>query len=329
MNNKFKGVWVHGGVWEYEPFSLLEKHLFQKISDLDNDKGCTAMNTWFADFLGCSKSRVSQLISGFKKEKLISVELKYKGKEVVGRVINVLKGGVLLTKGGVLLTNTPMSYTKDPSLTGSEVSNIVLLNNIVKEYKEREKESLSQISELKTQLKELQAQNETLKAEKGKEEKTSAKKDERQRHSFPSNKAQKSYKVEPTVSHSNPQFPTVTPKTESEQTKPYQVFLANYPFNDWSEKLKQNFLLYCEVKHETSKGRYSPTQMKMRINEIKIALDIHKISEIENIVESAANGNWADFQFKSRIASRNQKQNGKYNNNEKATYTFGQKITNG
>ena len=70
MKSKLKGVWMDGGVWECKKISLIEKHFLQKIKDLDNEKGCTALNAWFADFFGVSKSRCSQIITKLKKEKL-------------------------------------------------------------------------------------------------------------------------------------------------------------------------------------------------------------------------------------------------------------------
>ena len=94
MSKKLKGVWIDGGVWECESLTLIEKHLIQKIKDLDNDKGCTAMNGWFSAYLGVSKSRVSQLITSLKNKKFISVNLKYNGKGVTGRVIKRLNGGI-------------------------------------------------------------------------------------------------------------------------------------------------------------------------------------------------------------------------------------------
>lgn len=151
MSSKLKGVWIEGGVWECKALPLMEKHLIQKIKDLDNDKGCTAMNGWFAEFLGVSKSRVSQLIKSLKDKKMISIKLKFKGKEVVGRVIRILKGGVKLFKGGVKDIKDPISYIKDPSLEFSKESNIVLSNRI-KEYNLREKEYQKEISLLKSLL---------------------------------------------------------------------------------------------------------------------------------------------------------------------------------
>lgn len=156
MSSKLKGVWIDGGVWECESLTLIEKHLIQKIKDLDNEKGCTAMNGWFSEFLGVSKSRVSQLVSSLKKKKFISIKLKYKGKEVVGRVVRILKGGMLLFKGGMLKINTPISYSDTPPLEYCEESNI-LLSNIVKEYKVKEEKYKKDISILKNRIKELES----------------------------------------------------------------------------------------------------------------------------------------------------------------------------
>jgi hypothetical protein len=192
MSDKLKGVWVDGALWQSKDFKAIEKHLLQKIKDLDNDKGCTAMNGWFADFLGISKSRVSQIISKFKNEKLISVKLKYNGKEVVGRVIKILKGGMLYFKQGVEKNVTPLSNPKDPSLILSEESNIVLSNrvsNLVECVKEKDtqlKNKDSEIENLKAKIESLKNQ---LEAEK---EKSSAKK-EKGSHEFPDNTPKKVY----------------------------------------------------------------------------------------------------------------------------------------
>lgn len=189
-------------------------------------------------------------------------------------------------------------------------------NNIKKNKEKESKKALSQISELKTQLKELQAQNETLKAEKLKpKEKDSEEKEkvrEKVRRTFPSNKAQKSYKVEP-------------PKTESETTKPYQVFLSSYQFDKkgWSEGLKLKFISYCEVKDEKSHGGYASAQMKLRVAEINEAIEKHELEWIEKLVSSAANGAWADFQFDERIKERKLK---KKKNEQKQTANNGKSI---
>ena len=327
MSNKLKGVWVDGFLWENKDFLIPEKHLLQKLKDLDNGKeGCTAMNAWLADFLGLSKSRVSQMICSFRDKKLISVDLKYNGKQIVGRSINVLKGGMLLFKGGVKSANRPLSYINHPPLAGSEESNIILLSNIVGEYKESVKEKDTHIKKLKSENEKLKDQIRELKNEKKENQKSCAKKGkpfldaeeieginngeyytldewnkmealkkEKSSHVFPDNKAKNSYSVNP-------------PLTDA-KIKNYQIALANYSYpNTWTEKLKESFLLYCEHKDEKSKGMFGQTNVKAIIRKINNYLNDYDPIDIADSMElGIENPRWSDFSPQWVIDRRNKK----------------------
>lgn len=251
MSNKLKGVWVDGLLWESKDFKLIEKHLLQKIKDLDNDKGCTAMNAWFADFLGISKSRVSQLITKLKNQKLISVKLKYNGKEVVGRVIRILKGGMLYFKEGMLKMNDPLSNPKDPSLIFSEESNIVLsnrVNNLV-ECVEKKDTHIKKIelekgfleSELEATKKELEKLKSQMK--KGKE-KSSAKK-ESGKHQFKDNTPSKSYNPKDMRTNKQLPFDVVSAKKTIDELFPTWQDLETLYDSCYSEKATEEIFKKC------------------------------------------------------------------------------------
>jgi len=287
MSDKLKGVWIEGKLWENKELLLVEKHLLQKIHALDNENGCTAMNAWFAEFLGISKSRVSQLISKFKKEKLVSVKLKFEGKQVVGRVINVLKGGVLLIKGGVLSVNRPLSYAKYPPLADSEESNIILLNNT--------------ISNLRESKKALKNQSE---AQKGKE-KSSAKK-EKKPHVFPSNEPRKKYKPSSNGFPSMEEFDEM-PKHEEQITTKYEAFLKDYKYPTWwNEDLKESFLEWCAYKNEILLGSFGATNTKAVIREIKDYLKAYDIETICKSIQLSLKEGWKSFDPQ-RVINREEK----------------------
>jgi len=245
--SKLKGVWIDGLLWESKEFKPIEMHLLQKIKDLDNDNGCTAMNAWFADFLGVSKSRVSQLISKFKSKKLISVKLKYNGKEVIGRVIRILKGGMLYFKEGMLKTNNPLSNPKDPSLIFSGDSNRVLSNRV---------NSLIELNNSKEErIKQLEQELFELKNQDAKErEKDSAKKEKRV---FPDITARKSYKVEEDEQERDPRDMRTNPQNtfSSDQVEAIATLLAIYP--------KDNYQLLIDCQQE-NKG-LTPTNDQIKL----------------------------------------------------------------
>lgn len=185
------------------------------------------------------------------------------------------------------------------------------------EEKEREKAHTQKIEFLESENKKLQLALKTFE-EKAKEKTVAPKKESEQgQHEFPDITAQKSYKVKPP--------PTAEQlAAETGNKKPYEIFLTSYPFEkyNWSDKLKEIFLTYCEVKDENSNRGYSQAQMRMRISEINEAIEKHEMIWIEKLVTDAANGSWAAFKFDDRIKTRKDKkqadeQKAKSNSNNK------------
>lgn len=67
IERDFKGIWIPKEIWLIDEINVLEKVLLIEIDSLDNDFGCIASNEYFANFLGISETRVSQMISNLKK----------------------------------------------------------------------------------------------------------------------------------------------------------------------------------------------------------------------------------------------------------------------
>lgn len=93
MNRNFKGVWIPKQIWLSKKLSLQEKVFLIEIDSLDNEQGCYAGNSYFADFFNLSKSRVSQIIQQLEKRDLIVINYEYKQntKEISRRLIKINK----------------------------------------------------------------------------------------------------------------------------------------------------------------------------------------------------------------------------------------------
>jgi hypothetical protein len=93
MNRNFKGVWIPKQIWLSKKLSLQEKVFLIEIDSLDNEQGCYAGNSYFADFFNLSKSRVSQIIQQLEKRGLIVINYEYKQgtKEISRRLIKINK----------------------------------------------------------------------------------------------------------------------------------------------------------------------------------------------------------------------------------------------
>jgi hypothetical protein len=122
MNRDFKGVWIPKEIWLNKELKLIEKCFLVEIDSLDNDDGCFASNSYFAEFFGISKGRCSQIIKSLEEKKMIKVKYYYEGRQIVKRVLNILKGGVYFSKGGCL------ENAKD---------NNTSINNTILTYKEK------------------------------------------------------------------------------------------------------------------------------------------------------------------------------------------------
>lgn len=103
MERAFKGVWIPKEIWLDKDLNWVEKVLLVEIDSLDNDEGCWASNSYFADFFNLSKNRISILISSLSKKGYISVDIKYKEgtKQVDKRIIKNKHTYMRKQKGGI------------------------------------------------------------------------------------------------------------------------------------------------------------------------------------------------------------------------------------
>lgn len=112
----FKGVWIPRELLFDEHINKLQMAMITEINSLSfSDLGCFASNTHFANFLGCSSSRASQLISNLGEKGYIETKKFYdpdKPKRILKREIYLLN-----KLNGVLnLLNDPTEKIKSPYL---------------------------------------------------------------------------------------------------------------------------------------------------------------------------------------------------------------------
>ena len=89
-------VVIPGSILRDDNLSFIQKIIFSKIANLDNDQGCYAQNETFAQMVGKSKNYISRVISTLREKGYIKVQLHYKpGTKIIERrVIKVDKGGI-------------------------------------------------------------------------------------------------------------------------------------------------------------------------------------------------------------------------------------------
>ncbi|MDK6665183.1 MarR family transcriptional regulator [Lactobacillus crispatus] len=121
-NHKFKGVWIPAEYWLDKDLTIMEVALITEIDSLDGENGCFASNKLFADFLGITPGRVSQLVKSLKEKGYITTIYSTKN-NVTQRTIRVvsklntpvkkLNRGIKNTKGvfNKLLTSNISSNT--------------------------------------------------------------------------------------------------------------------------------------------------------------------------------------------------------------------------
>lgn len=86
QNRDFKGVWIPKDVWLNKDLTLLEMVIFVEIDSLDNEDNCVAGNEYFAEFCGCSESKVSKAIKKLQNLNMIEV-LSFDGRHRKLRVV--------------------------------------------------------------------------------------------------------------------------------------------------------------------------------------------------------------------------------------------------
>ena len=115
----FKGIWIPKEVWLSDALTMQEKLFYVEIDSLDNENGCFASNSHFAEFFDVSKGRCTQIIKSLESKKLITINLEYKGKQVARRLIRVVNK-----------LNTPLSNPKYPYLENDEGNNTSINNTV-------------------------------------------------------------------------------------------------------------------------------------------------------------------------------------------------------
>ncbi len=92
-NRRFRGVWIPAEIWLHKGLTLQEKMMLVEVDSLDNDHGCFAGNSYFAEFLGLSERQVQRLIKSLKDKGYIAISYKYKpkSKEIESRSIRVVQ----------------------------------------------------------------------------------------------------------------------------------------------------------------------------------------------------------------------------------------------
>jgi hypothetical protein len=104
-NRDFKGVWIPKEIWLSKELNVMEKLFLVEIDSLDNESGCYASNSYFAEFFQLSRNRCSEIIKSLEAKKLIMIEyIREQGKQnIEKRVIKVVEK-----------PNTPIRKTDRP-----------------------------------------------------------------------------------------------------------------------------------------------------------------------------------------------------------------------
>lgn len=123
-NRKFKGVWIPVEYWLDENLTIMEVVLITEIDSLDGENGCFASNKHFADFLGVTSGRASQLITDLKEKGYIQATYTTNNNvtQRIIRVVNKLNTPVKKLNRGI--KNTKGVFKKCvTSNTSSNTSN--------------------------------------------------------------------------------------------------------------------------------------------------------------------------------------------------------------
>lgn len=144
----FKGIWIPKEIWLDEELKIMEKIFLVEIDSLDNEQGCFASNSYFAEFFDLTNQRCSQIINRLLFKKYISIEYERKGKEIVKRTIKVLnKFNRVLNKSEQGIKKSLTRYkenAKGNNTTNNTVNNIKKEKKIIPPTKDEIKEYLKQ-----------------------------------------------------------------------------------------------------------------------------------------------------------------------------------------
>lgn len=128
-NRAFKGVWIPAKYWLDPNLSIIEVAAIAEMDSLDNDEGCIASNKHFANFLGVTPGRASQIVNGLKDKGYITIDYDRNGKQIIKRrirvvnklstpLVNKLNKGIKNSKGGYL-ENCKDSNTSNSNTTSN------------------------------------------------------------------------------------------------------------------------------------------------------------------------------------------------------------------
>lgn len=78
MLNNCKEIRVPIEIIKIKNLTITQKVLLSQIASLDNEEGCFATNSYFAELFNLSKTQISNIISDLKEKGWINITYKYK-----------------------------------------------------------------------------------------------------------------------------------------------------------------------------------------------------------------------------------------------------------
>lgn len=144
MNRDFKGVWIPKEIWLNKDLTILEMVIFVEIDSLDNEDNCTAGNEYFAEFCGCSESKVSKAIKKLQELNMIEI-ISFDGRH---RKMRVVKNAMQSSKkcyadSQKMLTNNIINKTINNKTISKDI-----VQDIVKEPKTKKKNLYESCSDM-------------------------------------------------------------------------------------------------------------------------------------------------------------------------------------
>lgn len=186
--------------------------------------------------------------------------------------------------------------TESPKTGNSELLSTNLNNKPFTNKPKREKKGTppqnSEFEDLQKQLEYAKEQLAILEAEKLKKEKSSEKK-ESGKHEFPKQNSKPKSELKITPKHANDILQEAWNASDKTETKkPFEVAIQDYDFNELGESMKEAILEFCQDKFDKSDGKFSGTQAKALIREIKTDSQKYGIQKIEDFVRRCTRNGW-------------------------------------
>lgn len=127
----FQGIWIPKDLWFTKELSIMEKLFLIEINSLDNEDGCWASNSYFADFFDLSKSRCSEIIKSLIDKKMILANYEIQKSGVKKRYLKVVSGVFGKPKEGIRKTEEGYSENRQ------RYSEKAIYNNTIINTRER------------------------------------------------------------------------------------------------------------------------------------------------------------------------------------------------